>query len=186
MPLHKEIFPVENHIPYAFEYSNEAARLGAGGLVGNDIGKLAIQQDDNTLWILINDSPVTWAFIGGRHVFTLSCGRNFSATNIWLRTTNGVPLNSAPFRLPFNATLMAITATTSSAATWDCEVYKNADVRAGGIPSDPNKIAELVLNATIGDQGLFNIDVNAYDEIGVFCRGTLIPASHVDLYFIRR
>jgi hypothetical protein len=48
------------HIPYAFEYSDATARISATGLTTSDIGKFARQIDNNTIWILTNNSPVTW------------------------------------------------------------------------------------------------------------------------------
>lgn len=66
MPLHKEIVPVENHIPYSFEYADEAARESATGLIDpDDIGKLARQYSDNSLWMLTSVSPLIWMGIGG-------------------------------------------------------------------------------------------------------------------------
>ena len=189
MPQHREIIPGENHIPYDFEYADTAARTGASGLLPEDEGKLARQLDDDSIWELTNDSPVTWEPIGGGSAsspFVLASARNALATDIWLRTINGVPLNNSPFRISFDSKLIAIAATTQISATWDCEIYKNADVRAGGVPSDPNKIAELVLAATLGDEGFFSVDLNAGDELGVFCRGTNVARPHVSLYFVRR
>lgn len=52
------------HIPYQWEYANEALRISASGFVSTDIGKLARQLDNNSLWMLIGTVP-TWQNIGG-------------------------------------------------------------------------------------------------------------------------
>lgn len=119
--------------------------------------------------------------------FMIECGRNANATNIWLRGPDGTPHNEAPIRIPFNATLVAISVTTNGAETWDAEVYKNTDVRGGGTPTDGNKIAELVVTASQSDSSsAYSVNVSTGDEIGVFCRGTTIDRPHVCLFFIRR
>jgi len=53
-----------NHVLQAYVYANAAARTGATGFVSADIGKAAIQSDDNTLWYLSATTP-TWVQIGG-------------------------------------------------------------------------------------------------------------------------
>lgn len=51
------------HIVHAFEYADASARTGASGLVSSDVGKVARQLDDDSFWILNDDSPVTWTRI---------------------------------------------------------------------------------------------------------------------------
>lgn len=51
---------LQNALPYLWEYADATARTGASGFTVSDVGKLARQLDDNTLWMLIDDSPVTW------------------------------------------------------------------------------------------------------------------------------
>src|SRR5688572_24308917 len=53
------------HRPYSWEYADETDREAATGLLPVDVGKLSRQLDDNTLWMLTDDSPVTWIAIGG-------------------------------------------------------------------------------------------------------------------------
>lgn len=67
------------HVPYSFSYANTAARTGATGLLPADVGKLARQLDDNTLWMLTDDSPVTWIAIGSSGGGTLT-NSNISPT----------------------------------------------------------------------------------------------------------
>jgi hypothetical protein len=53
------------HIPYQWTYDDETEREAASGLVSTDVGKLARQLDDNSLWMLTDDDPVTWKAVGG-------------------------------------------------------------------------------------------------------------------------
>lgn len=60
MVLHKEIVLAQRHAAHTYEYANAAARVAATGFVPADVGKLALQLDTMALWILSDDSPVTW------------------------------------------------------------------------------------------------------------------------------
>jgi len=53
------------HVPYSWTYADQTDREAATGLVPGDVGKLSRQLDDNTLWMLTDDSPVTWVAVGG-------------------------------------------------------------------------------------------------------------------------
>lgn len=63
MAKHSELTNV--HIPYAFSYADATAREAATGFTAADVGKLARQLDDNSLWMLTDDSPETWVQVGG-------------------------------------------------------------------------------------------------------------------------
>ena len=65
MTWHKDATPPDVHIPYAFEYSDSTARITATGLVATDVGKFARQADDDTIWMLTDESPVSWGLVGG-------------------------------------------------------------------------------------------------------------------------
>lgn len=60
--LHKNSTPGDQHIAHNWEYANAAARLAATGFVAGDLKKLALQLDDNSLWILTSTAP-TWASV---------------------------------------------------------------------------------------------------------------------------
>ena len=62
---------IANHKPTADTYANAAARLAATGFPrgdagaivafdSSDVGKFARQTDDNSIWQLTDDSPITW------------------------------------------------------------------------------------------------------------------------------
>ena len=62
--LHKNIAAGDVHVPYNWSYANAAARTGATGFVAGDVGTLARQTDDNSLWMLTATTP-TWVQVGG-------------------------------------------------------------------------------------------------------------------------
>lgn len=64
MTKHSDLTGANVHVPFAFSYVDEAAREAASGFVSADVGKLARQLDDNSLWILTAVTP-TWAAVGG-------------------------------------------------------------------------------------------------------------------------
>jgi hypothetical protein len=53
------------HVPYQWSYADTTAREAASGFSAGDVGKLCRQEDNNTLWILSDDDPVTWVAVGG-------------------------------------------------------------------------------------------------------------------------
>jgi hypothetical protein len=65
MALHSEATVGNVHIIYNWTYANAAARTGATGLVAGDVGKFCRQLDDNTIWMLTDDDPVTWFGLQG-------------------------------------------------------------------------------------------------------------------------
>lgn len=56
---------VRIHVPHAFEYADATARAAATGFVPEDVGKLSLQLDDFSFWVLSDDDPATWVAVGG-------------------------------------------------------------------------------------------------------------------------
>jgi len=63
MSLHKTLPITELHRVQSLSYANQSAREGASGLTSDDVGRVAIQTDDNTFYVLTDYSPVTWTQI---------------------------------------------------------------------------------------------------------------------------
>jgi hypothetical protein len=63
MGLHKNSTGNDIHVIYAFTYVSSVARNAATGLIAADIGKVARQLSDETFWILVDNSPLTWSQI---------------------------------------------------------------------------------------------------------------------------
>lgn len=56
------------HIPYNWEYADSTARNAATGFSSGDVGKIARQLDNNSLWLLTNEDPITWSQVGGSDI----------------------------------------------------------------------------------------------------------------------
>src|SRR4051812_16014239 len=68
MTLHSEISLGQIHVPYNWTYADASARAAASGFTVDDVGKMALQSDNHSLWILTDDSPVTWFQLTGSGV----------------------------------------------------------------------------------------------------------------------
>jgi len=67
--FHKDLDDGDIHLVYTWEYADATARLAASGFAASDIGKLAKQQSDSTLWMLTDDSPITWVALGSPYAY---------------------------------------------------------------------------------------------------------------------
>lgn len=66
MALHSTLTQVDGiHTVVSFVYADATERLAATGLVDQDFGKVAYQEDDGTMWLLVSLDPVTWTAFGG-------------------------------------------------------------------------------------------------------------------------
>lgn len=63
--LHSALTGTNIHVPYRYTYADATAREAEAGATAGDVGCLALQQDDNSLWMLTDDSPLTWVAVGG-------------------------------------------------------------------------------------------------------------------------
>lgn len=71
MALHTHLQPGDIHIIYNWEYADQLEREAATDFVASDVGKLARQKSDETLWMLLDDEDPSWAPVGGgNEVFT--------------------------------------------------------------------------------------------------------------------
>jgi hypothetical protein len=64
MALHKNITGDDVHVVCTWIYASEAIRTAATGFVLADVGKAAWQTDDDSFWLLADDSPIEWVRIG--------------------------------------------------------------------------------------------------------------------------
>lgn len=63
--FHRDIKGDQNHIIHFREYATKEAREAATGLDATHLHKIALQTDDNTMWQLVDVSPVEWQALGG-------------------------------------------------------------------------------------------------------------------------
>lgn len=107
---HAELTGSNIHVPHRFTYANATAREAEAGAVAGDVGCLALQQDDNSLWRLVDDSPLTWALVGGGQVATINIVIDGGSAAI----TTGVKCD---VEIPFNCTISQVTILADQAAT---------------------------------------------------------------------
>ncbi|WP_418717333.1 hypothetical protein [Bilophila wadsworthia] len=69
------------HVPYAGTFANAAARTGATGLDSTQHGKLFRQLDDNSLWMLVSTSPLTWKSLSPDRVASAGYADNAGYAN---------------------------------------------------------------------------------------------------------
>lgn len=65
MAFHCELTGLDIHVINTWTYANSAARDAATGFTSDDVYKVAVQSDDNSIWILTDHSPITWMQVGG-------------------------------------------------------------------------------------------------------------------------
>jgi hypothetical protein len=61
MGLHNALTGADIHVIHTYTYANQTARLAATGFVSADIGKVAYQTDNSTVWVLVGYSPILWS-----------------------------------------------------------------------------------------------------------------------------
>lgn len=66
MSQHSKLYPGAGgvHTILAYEYSNSTERVSATGFDARDVGKVAKQLNDGSLWILKSFSPIVWGSLG--------------------------------------------------------------------------------------------------------------------------
>lgn len=65
MAFHCELTDLDIHVINTWTYANSAARDAATGFTSDDVYKVAVQTDNNSVWMLVDESPITWQALGG-------------------------------------------------------------------------------------------------------------------------
>jgi len=108
----------------------------------------------------------------------MSAGRNNSnVTNSFLWGMGGSPTNETPYIMPFNATLIFMSASTAVSESWTAEIYQNGALLTG---------ATLVLTAVDNLYAAKSIDVNIGDKISMRCNGSGIDHPGIVAIFRSR
>jgi hypothetical protein len=111
--------------------------------------------------------------------FKESTARNTAnVTDIYLYSFDGTPSNEAPLVLPFDCTLVGMTASGAVNETWQAEVHLSLSVVSGALL--------LVEASTTAFSFDFDIDFSAGDAVQTFMNGTSIDTPRVNLFFARR
>ncbi len=143
------------------------------------IGTITYTYLDGPASIVVNDSSVAGVtvrdaldnIVAGAtlDVFAVSGGREGATiSNVYLRGPGAVPMNQAGYVIPFNATIVGISMATTGVETWTLEVRKN---------NGASPILTLVCTAQDKEYDDSSaVDVDAGDEIQLYCNGTNIGA----------
>lgn len=134
-------------------------------------------------------SDVGDVFVGGSALFdfALQCGRSwFSATNIWLRSSDGGSLNNSPWVMPFDCDLVAISCTTNGNETWGVEIYKNGNIITPPVVGNAEHILNIVNQSSKREVLSTPVQLNDQDKVAVFCRGSNISDPSCLLFFRQR
>lgn len=105
-------------------------------------------------------------------------GRNANASNLYLRGPDGVPSNIAGCVIDRALRIVGIGAATNGIETWTAEVRKNNAVTV---------IASLsIAAAATAYRNDLSVDVDAGDEIQVYCNGANIGNPVVTVFLEER
>lgn len=148
--------------------------------IGNNV-QVAIEQLDQTLAPLLPDINRIDSL-----PFAIQLSRKVKkASNMWL-DNNGVGSNQSPILIPFDAEIIAVTATCPDNETFDLEVYRNADVRNGGTPTLANALTVIGFSSSNSESIAPSVTLSAGDEIGVYLRGDSIEKPTITIFINRR
>ena len=82
--FHRSVSGDQNHVIHFREYADKNAREHAQGLDASHLHKVALQRDEDTLWLLTSINPVEWKGLGGD-----GGGRLSGEIISWYGTING-------------------------------------------------------------------------------------------------
>lgn len=133
------------------------------------------------LWVSLSDYE-NYLYDSGRNKWlssrsiTLEAGRKSTkASNIYLYGSDGVTTLKSKLVLPFNCTLISISAYANNAANWTAEVRISESLVPGASLSVSGK--------SFADT---NVDFSAGDELEVYLNGNGVAFPKVLLFFARR
>lgn len=104
---------------------------------------------------------------------------SISTTDQYLRTFDGAPTNLNGYALPWDATLVALSASGQvNTQTYTLEVRKN------GVATVESSIT--MTNQFSNYDDTIDVDFNAGDRVQFYCNGTGIDRPLIEAYFRRR
>ena len=185
MAFHDQSIVGANHVLQNFSFADETARNAATGLVAADIGKVAIQTDNTTFYILVAVTPV-WreiAVIDPFDTFLELSDTPGSYASQGLKITR---VNAGETALEFvDPTFLA---DTDTPASYSSEALKVTRVNAGETALEfvlPTFLADADTPSSYTSQGLKAVRVNAgetalefADAFDTFLELTDTPSSY--------
>lgn len=171
MPFHKDKIGSDNHVIHAFTYADESAR-NAAVVQSTDIGKVALQSDNNTYWILINTTP-TWTAItadgnSGSILLFGDGGIQTSTTTRYLTPgfDNGAALtNESQIRAPRSGNIQGFYIQIRQGGAAGGAVDITYTLRVNG--SDTLATVVMDVTDTTGSDTSTNVSISANDLISI-------------------
>lgn len=99
-------------------------------------------------------------------------------SNVYVDTFDNIPMDFNTAVLPFDATLVALTASCESESSWSAEVHKNNALVQGSV-------VNIISNDRVYSDTL-NVDFNEGDKIQLFVSGHGISMPRIEAIFKRR
>lgn len=124
-----------------------------------------------------DDTFQNTAYPGMKRQMTISAGKNDLTTNSYLKGAGGEFTNLTPYILPFDCTLMSISAASQTSSTWTAEVHKDNTLVTN---------AYLTITGTTYNHGDLSIDFSAGDNIMIYCNGTSVSSPLISLVFYEK
>lgn len=112
-------------------------------------------------------------------ISTTIAGARASAkvSNIYLRSGDGLPYNTTPFIIPYDGTIKYISISTSANSTWIGEVRNNGTVITG---------ATISCSSAQSSYGSYSINVNAGDQLQLYCNGNSVNNPRMNVIIVKR
>ena len=116
--------------------------------------------------------------LAAQGTFILSAGNNSTVSNAYLATVGNVSTNISGYVLPSDSKIIAVSATTLTVETWDAEVRINGSFV-------PIYSLSIVADTETLDAAV-DVDLDAGDEIAIYCNGSVIRSPNIVVYLVRR
>jgi len=160
------------HTVTAVQVGKDTAQWNADEIQGETVvdtdkatGKALIYDGSNIVYKFID----TFCFSGARD--------NNTTSDMYLRGPDSVALNNSPYVVPWDCTLVAMSASCRNNETWTAEIHEDETLIPG--------TALSIVSSKSGYQTL-NIDLAAGSLISFYCNGTDINRPHIIGFFRRR
>lgn len=127
---------------YKYTYADATARAAATGFTAAEVGTLALQLDNASLWLLSDDSPVTWVAVGGTFTDPTTTKGDLMTRNSSSVARLPVGTNGDVLTADSAQTLGVKWATPAGSTFVGASVYSSANRSIGN-----NAFASIALNA---------------------------------------
>ena len=155
MTVHKSTPLGQMHVPYNWTYADAAARTGASGFTADDVGKLARQLDNDTLWMLTDHTGPVWQTIG-------------SSSGTEILADGSVPFAADQSMGGFNLTNLA-----AAAAAGEAVRYDEFNLLDGAVSTNSGDISTLGADLNVAEAAIATQYINGFEATGFLSDSTI-------------